>query len=457
MSLRMGVVLTCGLLTAGLGGCKDPGDGGGGDGGVPSSCIRWSSDGMSWGTDAYDELIDVAIDGKGNVYMAGYDNGTVGQENVEPSGNARGVLLKIEPDGLDEMGMEAPWSHVIDTAGSDVIEALTVHPGTGEVLFAGRTRGSLPGFQNQGQYDLFIGALSETQAPSVLLQTGTERPQHPRRIGVDGKGDIVVSGYDDIYIPSNYVDSWEDPFVAKFHREGQSLTGVWTNQFNSSFPDLLNGLAVETKGESSIYVSGANLAGASKGMFVGKLTADGKPLWFKLQSQIAVDMAQAVQTLSDGNVLFAGSTFAKLGDRAYGQQDVVVRKLDAQTGEPLWTKQYGSLESEWVTDMALDAEGNIYVVGETLGSFEQGYTHRGEFDVFMLKLDPNGNLLYIKQWGTEGDDHPSAVAVDTCGRMVVAGYTTGGAAAGHGRDALVITASSGSSHIQGGVGEQSEP
>ncbi|MFL5351373.1 hypothetical protein [Archangium sp.] len=92
--------------------------------------------------------------------------------------------------------------------------------------------------------------------------------------------------------------------------------------------------------------------------------------------------------------------------------------------------------------MAVDAEGNIYLVGETLGTVEPAAVPQGDYDVFLLKLDQDGNLLQVRQWGSEGDDHPASVAVDACGEAFIGGYTTGnllGVTNNGGRDAFLLT------------------
>jgi beta-propeller repeat-containing protein len=416
-------------------------DGGGDD---TPRCVElpsdWTSDGLVWGTSMSEEVLAVAIDPKGNLYVGGYENGITGQANIDPSGDARGVLLKFGPDSTG--GIIPYWQQNYDTAGADTIEALTFHPVTGALYFMGRTTGAFPGFTHKGQQDIFVGGPNSVSQMGVLYQGGTERPQHPRRFAFDALGDLVIAGYDDTYVPSNYVEAWEDPFVLKLHPDGSSMTEAWWWQFNTSGSDYVNGLAVDPRDTSGIYVTGAYLSGNQRGPFVKRLDAAGKELWNQRQTPVGVDMMMAAHVLPDGNVLVAGSTFATLGKVAYGQQDAVVRKLDKETGAPLWTYQFGSSETDWVTDMAVDAEGNIYLVGETLGAVDPAATPQGDYDVFLLKLDQSGNLLQIRQWGSAGDDHPASVAVDACGEAFIGGYTTGnllGVTNSGGRDAFLLT------------------
>ncbi|QRO02763.1 SBBP repeat-containing protein [Archangium violaceum] len=378
------------------------------------------------GTEKGEEFLDVAVDSQGTLFLAGYENGDVGASRFDPSGDSRGVLWRMgRADGatIGKKVFDIPDA-------TETLDALAFHPDTGALYFAGRTTGAFEGFTPRGAQDIFIVGPRGSESDVILYQGGTERPQHPNRLDFDAHRDLIVSGYDDVYVPpgGNYVERWEDPFVLKLRwaEEGRSMAEVWWRQFDTSISDMLGGLAVDSQGDSAIYVTGTNSNGTQDGPFVRKIdNATGQLGSPWRQTTIGMDMMQAAHLRADGSLLIAGSTFARLGTQAYGEQDVVVRVLDTSTGQPVWTTQFGSEGSEWVTDMAVDAQGNILVVGETLGAVDPAQGNRGDYDVFLMKFDPEGKLLLARQWGSAGDDHPNAVAVDACGEVFIVGYTTG--------------------------------
>lgn len=394
-------------------------------------CAPWS-DGFMIGTTRSDELLDVLVDDGGNVYAAGYEDGITGETNIEPSGNAVGILLKYGPGG------ELLARHVIDTDGADTIEAMALHPHSRELHFVGRTNGALPGFATKGQFDILVGWLDAGEAAPTAVQFGTERAEHPRRLAIGRTGELVIGGYDDVFVPTNYVETWENPLHRQYTRVGDAVVEVWHRTFDTTSPDVFGGLALGADGAS--YVTGNVASGPDRGMFVAKVDSQGTELWYRQQTGLGYDMGAALEMLPDGNVLLAGSTFELLGEVAFGQQDVVVRKIDAETGEAIWTVQYGSTETDWVTDMAVDKHGQIYLVGETWGAVEPGSANRGGVDVFLIKLDARGKLMAARQWGSPAGDYPTAVAVDGCEQAFIVGYTTGelvGPLSG-GRDGFVI-------------------
>ncbi len=75
--------------------------------------------------------------------------------------------------------------------------------------------------------------------------------------------------------------------------------------------------------------------------------------------------------------------------------------------------------------VATDASGNVYVVGHTQGNFA-GQAHAGStVDVAVLKYDPAGNLLWARRFGSSSEEYGPAVAVDAAGNVFVVGDAGG--------------------------------
>jgi Beta-propeller repeat len=399
----------------------------------------WDLKGNVFGGGANDEATDILFAPNGRILVSGYENGNLGQSSVDPSGNARGVIysyeIKSQQPGqpLERVSSTCSASSNCFTFGTnnssaEVIESIALEPGalsTGfDVYFAGRSNGGYAG-ANQGQFDTFAGWATPSNTTDYrMTQFGTVRPQHPRRLTVTSARELVIGGYDDIYIPSNFVEAWENPFVLKAQRSGSGLvtsTG-WPVIFDTLGSDVAPAMATSTTPGSPVYIAGTVTSGSGRGMFIKKYNSDGTLAWNQPVSPVGLDVAAALSVLSDGNVLFAGATLTTLGETNFGEQDLVVRKLTADN-QVQWTKQIGTADPEIVTDMAVDTSGNIWLVGETLGSFDWMVPNQGGVDIFILKLSSDGELLASFQLGSEGDDHPSAIAVSG-GKVAVSGYTT---------------------------------
>jgi hypothetical protein len=100
------------------------------------------------------------------------------------------------------------------------------------------------------------------------------------------------------------------------------------------------------------------------------------------------DYADSLAKDSQGNVYVAGGT----NSFGSGGTDVLLLKYDA-TGHFLWAKTWGGGNDEYATSVAVGPDGFVYVTGGTF-SFGAGW-----FDIFLLKLDIDGNLIWATTWG----------------------------------------------------------
>jgi hypothetical protein len=91
--------------------------------------------------------------------------------------------------------------------------------------------------------------------------------------------------------------------------------------------------------------------------------------------------------------------------------------------------QIGANGTESTAGIARDRLGNLYLAGTTASSSLPAPTgtqtsNAGRSDAFVIKLDPQGNVLYSTYLGGSGDDHATGVALDDQGNVYVAGWTT---------------------------------
>ncbi len=129
---------------------------------------------------------------------------------------------------------------------------------------------------------------------------------------------------------------------------------------------------------------------------------------------------------ADGNIYVAGSTHGDLdGNVNAGLIDAFVTKYNS-AGTLQWTRQIGSTQNDIVTSLAIDQSGNSYVTGYTNGTVFDGHTSAGERDVFLIKYDSAGTVLWSRLTGTTGDDYGGGVAVDNTGNVFICGSISGG-------------------------------
>lgn len=91
-----------------------------------------------------------------------------------------------------------------------------------------------------------------------------------------------------------------------------------------------------------------------------------------------------------------------------------------------WMKSYGNADSEYVSDVAVDNQGFIYVVGSFSGTLSMdGYSveSAGSTDFYIAKMSPEGNVLWLKSGGSSAIEQANAVAVDASGNVYVVGLS----------------------------------
>jgi uncharacterized repeat protein (TIGR03803 family) len=157
-------------------------------------------------------------------------------------------------------------------------------------------------------------------------------------------------------------------------------------------------------------VGTAILTSTTEDIFIQKLDADGNLLWVKQVGGIDLDRANSVTTDASGNVFITGFFNGVVDfDPAAGtanltaiDNDIFVQKLDAN-GNFIWVKHMGGNGSDYGNSIATDASGNVVSTGVFEGTvdFDPGAgiinITSSGKDTYVQKLDNNGNLIWVKQ------------------------------------------------------------
>jgi hypothetical protein len=175
----------------------------------------------------------------------------------------------------------------------------------------------------------------------------------------------------------------EDARLIKFDYSGVVLWGKW---FKSAGYDTGVDVAVDSTGVYFAFYTEKRLPGfphpGREDSFVAAYTAGGTQRWIRQIATSQTDFVDAIT--SDGTRVFAaGSTGGRLGQRSFGLPDIWVRAWDAD-GTKLWTKQFGTSTSEFVSGIA-EAGNAVYVGGDTYGSL-QGHV-KGDSDAILARLN----------------------------------------------------------------------
>lgn len=106
-----------------------------------------------------------------------------------------------------------------------------------------------------------------------------------------------------------------------------------------------------------------------------------------------------------------------------------IPKLNAQTPSLFWAKQQSGSSGETAKTVVVDALGNSYILGFYSGTMDldpgQGVVSVstvGSSDVYLVKLDPNGNYVWGKSYGSSGADEGTTLCIDDQGMLYATGF-----------------------------------
>ena len=205
-----------------------------------------------------------------------------------------------------------------------------------------------------------------------------------------------------------------------------------------------NGLSIAIDANENSYVTGYFSGSATFGtttltssseyysdIFVAKLDNNSNWLWVKQAGGTDNDFGYGIAVDANGNSYITGgfkesATFGTttLTSSGYYDYDIFVTKLDID-GNWLWAKQAGGTGDEGSNSIAVDANGNSYITSgfeESVNFGTTTLTSSGYLDIFVAKIDHNGNWLWAKQAGGAIDDCGYGIALDANGNSYVTGF-----------------------------------
>jgi hypothetical protein len=262
----------------------------------------------------------------------------------------------------------------------------------------------------------------------------------------DALGNTYVTGFFDSTITIGsltLVDTFGlSMFVAKYDVLGNA---IWANSAGG-IPNFLfsprSDIATDPMG--NVFVIGTHNPPSitfgtftlpNYGMHIVKYNAAGTVLWAKGVENV---LATSAATDASGNVFVTGYFFspnATFGaftltntDTSVFLADIFVVKYDA-SGNVIWAKSEGSFGEEEVPFIATDSFGNVYVTGAfgytntlNIGNLTLTNTDSAGYDIFIVKYDAAGNVLWAKSAGGEGSsDYTFGIACDASGNIYLTG------------------------------------
>ncbi len=442
-----------------------------------SADIEWARGFGATGTGT-DNASAIVMDDAGNVYTAGMFTGTTdldpgpGQFSLTSTGDRDMYIQKLDADG------NFVWAVGFQNSESKFASGISVDP-NGNVILVGRFRGTVDFDPSAATADLTATALSgipgsNDDAFIVKLDQngnylwaynfGQINGDMAVNVATDAAGNIYTTGYytnavdfnpatgpvgqGDV-IPSN---GGTDIFLQKLDADGNL---IWVKGFGGTGND--QGKSVVVDDNQNIYLatiiasSGVDFdpndpsnptlssAGAND-IAIVKLNQAGDHQWSKRIGGSLEDNTWSIDVDHLGNPVLTGIYTGTVdfdpgsGSNSYtstGGTDMFTLKLDTD-GNFEWATSVGSPNADLARWITTDAAGNIYTTGNFRGPVDfdpgagmDGRVAAGGIDIFVQKLDNDGNYVWTKTIGSSGDDYGLSLDHNAGGELVISGYFTG--------------------------------
>ncbi|MFT5824284.1 MAG: hypothetical protein ACI8ZM_005550 [Crocinitomix sp.] len=404
------------------------------------------------GSSTVDEVKSIAIDSEGNSYTIGLFTETIdfdpgdGIFEITPNG-LDFFVLKLDSDGAFE------WCKSFGGDSFDVGNA-AVCDSDDNVIVAGYYSETVDfdpdltefNLTAVGSRDCFVLKLDSDGSFVWVKSFGGSNIETVREMAIDAANNIYIAGRfwgatDFDPGPDTYelvTSGEEDVYIEKLSADGDFL---WAGAIGGSFEDDIRDIQVDAAG--NVFICGGFKGEAdfdpgldafiltsygTQDAFTLKLNADGSFSWaIQIGGDIG-DLAYGLGLDSDGNVYTAGTFFHtadfdpgpdEFNITGLGSNEGFLQKLD-NDGVFIYAKALIGPSAEVFRDIYVDETNDLYLTGAFTGTTDfdpSGATYNlttsGSGDVFIERLDSDGNFIWAKSFGGSEFDNPNDIIVDS--------------------------------------------
>ena len=300
-------------------------------------------------------------------------------------------------------------------------------------------------------------------------QFGTDGRELPFSLAVDHEQNVFVAGTTSGRFDTGDATAYGDGFVARYGLDGtrhwirqlggpyqdvassvavteggRAIVAGWLRQHDDPEPDSLGAIGMELDASGDVVrrfvldvdVTATDVAVAADGSvffcglgrpevdfngLVARFDAEGRQLWVETLDTSEDDWPHAIAVDESGHAYVAGATRGALGSASAGGADAFVAKFEPDGARP-WTKQFGTAEDEYASDVTALDTGTVFVIGGTGSATNlDGEPTMGRQDAFATRLSGDGTLQEIVHFGTEAKDLAIGIVRAEGGDLAVLG------------------------------------
>ncbi len=390
-------------------------------------------------------------DDQGNVFAVGYFTGKVDFDNSEDvaeltsTGGRDAFIAKYTSDG------SLIWVKSISGSGHDMGEDIFVDD-SGMLYFTGSFNSTVSHFDgnqvnltSSGQDDVFILKLDSAGSMQWARSFGGSGVDEPEAIRVDVTGNVYNVGR--FYSTADFDPgpsthqitshgNW-DYYITKLSEGGEL---VWAQGLGSNGNDYILDIEIDNNGNlimlgnfqgsmnfDPVGTADIRTSNGGRDIWVSKWDGNGNVLWTKTYGGQDDDWGRSLTLAGNGSIFCAGGIENSFvieeqnsthSVNSYGSRDGFIQKLNS-VGETIWIRTIGGVDFDRIWGLDIDDSLNIFACGEFSsdglgfnGESIKSNLNQGSTDIFLIKLNNQGNLKWIETAGSIGPEGARGVHVN---------------------------------------------
>ncbi len=279
--------------------------------------------------------------------------------------------------------------------GNDMAYYLTESP-DGGLVAVGRTSSF-----GVGSWDVYAVKVDQLGNLVWTRTVGSGNIDYGSKIITTYDGGFAIGGMS--FLGDEYL------YVIKLDASGNH---IWSRHAGTGTEEV--GYCIAETSDSGLIAAGYKRLGTAGGndIYIVKYDSAGNLQWLRTVGGFSHERAYGITTGPNNSAVLTGYTWSA----GQGATDVIIVKLDG-SGNVVWSKTVGGSGGDVANDITMTSDSGYVIVGYTT-SFGAGGN-----DVYVVKIDSSGNLQWTKVIGGSGDDVGYSIRQTRDGGYIIGGYT----------------------------------
>lgn len=303
---------------------------------------------------------------------------------------------------------------VFSSCSKKVTEAESAGTMAWEKMFGGKlTDGGNSVKQTSDGGFIIAGYYGDSYSDVYLIKTDTygnlqwEKTYGPRgthageSVQQTSDGGYVIAGRTELFGTGNC-----NIYLIRTNSAGDT---IWTRSIGEDSLEIAH--SVEQSTDGGFIIAGCTHSSQYGDIYLVKTNVKGNVVWTKTIGGGTSDVAYSIKRTSDGGFIVTG-----LSSLGKDFADLFLLKIN-EYGETLWIKFYGGDGFDIGYSVQQTNDGGYVAVGKT-NSFGNDW-----HDIYLIKVNGNGNLIWEKTFGGEYSDYAYSVQQTFDGGYIIAGLT----------------------------------